>query len=261
MPAALKRAQISIIANMLGLHWRTIFSFTVYHRLAAATKWQVGLFVFYLFLLSLLALNLFMGRYLREQLPLMIKNFPEVTFEKGHLKAPQTPVDFTIPKSGFALHFDSALKTPPAKEDFVRHNWAAVVGPDGVYMPAAAGVQKNILPATFTFTTSQAFLAQHKEVLQGTLRAIGFMASFMLIPLMFFYFFCAGMAVGVFLRLIYGVRVALGTLAKWSLFLMGPLCVLWYLNLFIGVPLFTLAVIFVCIIYLQQIFNTLPERN
>ena len=50
-------------------------------------------------------------------------------------------------------------------------------------------------------------------------------------------------------------------MGKWAVFLMGPLSALWLVHLFVGVPLFTLAVIIVCIIYMQQIFNTLPEAK
>ena len=90
---------------MLGLHWRTIFSFSVYHRLAFATKWQAAWFVVYLFLICLVGLNLFVGRYLDAQMPLMIKNFPLVAFENGRLVQPAAPTLFEIPASGFSILF------------------------------------------------------------------------------------------------------------------------------------------------------------
>ncbi len=246
---------------MLGLHWRTIFSFSVYHRLAHATKWQAAWFTVYLFLLCLFALTLFTGRYVREQMPLIIKNFPALMFEKGRLPAPQTPVSFEIPQTGFSVLFDAALQTPPAKDEFIRRNLAAVVGPDAVYMPTAAGVQKQPLPEQFSFSTTQEFLNKHRDALDGAVSAMAFMASFVIIPLMFVFFFCSALTAGMFFRMLRRTDVPLGVLARWAVFLMGPLTALWIINLFAGVPLFTLAVFFLCVIYTQQIFNTFPEAD
>lgn len=244
---------------MLGLHWKTIFSFSVYHRLAWATKWQAAWFVIYLFLICFLGLNLFIGRYISDQLPLMIKNFPTIRLEKGRLVEPQKPVAFEIPQSGFYIVFDGGLKAPPSKEDFAAHNWAAVAGPDGLYMPTAAGVQKQPWPASYSFTTTQEFLNQYKETIAGLINAMAFMTSFIIIPLMFLFFFCAAMTAGLFFRLLSRQWVPLSLVAKWAVFLLGPLSALWLVHLFIGIPLFSLAVLFVSIIYMQQIFNTLPE--
>lgn len=244
---------------MLGLHWNTIFSFSFYHRLTKTTKWQAVWFVVYLFLLCMLVFNLFVSGYVSRQLPLMLKNFPEVTFDKGRLSAPQEPVSFAIPQSGFSILFDASLQAPPAKEVFINKNLAAIVGPDGVYMPTVAGVQKQNLPENFSFSTTQEFLQKNQAALAGTINAIAFMAAFIVIPMMFFFFFCAAMTAGLFFRMVRREEVPLGAIARWAIYLMGPLSVLWFINLFIGVPLFTLAVLVVCIIYMQQIFNTLPE--
>lgn len=244
---------------MLGLHWKTIFSFSVYHRLVWATKWQVVWFVVYLFLICLMGLNLFVGKYVNEQLPLLIKNFPPISLEKGRLVAPQTPTLFEIPQSGFYVLFDASLKAAPSKEEFVQKNLAAVAGPNALYMPSAASVQQQPWPKDVSFTATQDFLNQHKNTISGVINAMAFMSSFVIIPLMFLFFFCAAMTAGLLFRLLSRQWVPLAVVAKWAVFLMGPLSALWLIHLFIGVPLFSLAVLFTSIIYMQQIFNTLPE--
>ena len=45
----------------------------------------------------------------------------------------------------------------------------------------------------------------------------------------------------------------------WAVFLQGPLAVLWYIHLWYTIPLFTLAQLILCIIYVQQIFNLTSE--
>lgn len=246
---------------MLGLHLKTIFSFRVYHRLALATKWQAAWFMVYLFLICLLGVNLFVGKYVNDQLPLLIKNFPQITFENGRMIAPQQPTLFEIPQSGMSVLFNAGLQTPPTKNDFINKSLAAVAGPDALYMPTAAGVQKQPWPQKINFTTTQELLNKHKDTLAGTINAMAFMSSFIIVPAMFLFFFCAAMTAGFLFRLISRQLVPLSLVAKWAVFLMGPLSALWLVHLFIGVPLFTLAVIIVCIIYMQQIFNTLPEAK
>ena len=215
----------------------------------------------YLFLICLVGLNLFVGRYLDAQMPLMIKNFPLVAFENGRLVQPAAPTLFEIPQSGFSILFNAQLQTPPSKEEFINKGLAAVAGPDGLYMPTAAGVQKQPWPQKITFSTTQEFLNKYKDTISGTINAMAFMSSFVIVPLMFSFFFCAAMTAGLFFRLVSRRFVPLSLVAKWAVFLMGPLSALWLINLFIGVPLFTLAVIIVSIIYMQQIFNTLPEAK
>ena len=67
---------------MIFAHLKTIFSFRVYHQLARATKWQMLGFGLYLFLLSLLVFHFFTGAYIRENLPVFLKNFPQATRQK-----------------------------------------------------------------------------------------------------------------------------------------------------------------------------------
>ena len=77
---------------MLFIHFKTLFSFKFYHRLAQLSAKQAAGFVGYLFIVSVIVGFFFTGSIVKKNLPAFLKNFPQVTFEKGVLTAPQTPV-------------------------------------------------------------------------------------------------------------------------------------------------------------------------
>ncbi len=246
---------------MIWAHLQTIFSYRAYHRLAFATRLQCVGFVAYLGLLSLLVFYSFSSGYIRRNLPVFLKNFPQVTFEKGKLTAPDKPVWAYFPNSPFKIEFDAARQTPPTNRELIEKHTLALVTQSTVYMPGSTAVQTHLLPATFSATTSQAFLHTHQPLIAGALGTAAFMAAFFLIPLTLLFDFCIAAAVGFTFNLLNRSRVPRQVVLRWALFLLGPLSVLWYIRLWFNIPLFTLAQFILCIIYMQQIFNLLPEEK
>lgn len=246
---------------MIGAHLQTIFSFRAYHRLALATRLQCIGFVVYLCILSLLVFYAFSSSYIRRNLPLFLKNFPQVTFEKGVLQAPQQAVFAGLPDSPFKIAFDAPRKTPPSNQELVEKHILALVAGNTVYMPGSTGVQSRTLPPTLSVTTTQDFLNTHRELIAGGLGLTALAASLFLIPMTLFFSFCTAAVVGISFNFMTNRHVPYPILLRWALFLLGPLSMLWYIKLWHPIPLFTLAQFILCIIYIQQIFNLLPEKN
>lgn len=240
---------------------QTLFSFRFYHRLVLAARWQVIGFVVYLGMLSLLMFNWFAGGFIRQNLPVFLKNFPQVTFEKGVLTAPDRAVYAVLPGGEFKLAFDASRQTPPTNHELVEQNILAMVVKNTVYMPGSPTVQARTLPATFSAQTTPEFLSQHQALLAGTMRAAAFFASLLLVPLVLLFDFCIAAAVGLFFNTLRLHRVPRAIVLRWAIFLQGPLAVLWYIRLWYNIPLFTLAQLILCIIYMQQIFNLIPEEK
>ena len=246
---------------MLWIHLQTIFSFRIYHRLSGATRWHILGFGVYLGMLWLLVFNWFAGGYLKKNLPVFLKNFPQVTFEKGVLTAPQNPVYAYLPGNSLKIAFDASRQTPPTSQELLNQNLLAMVVKNSVYLPGSSAVQKHPLPATFSATTTPEFLTQHQPILQGSLRAAAFFCSLFIIPFIFLFDFCVAATVGLFFNLLRVHRVPRAIVLRWAIFLQGPLAVLWYIRLWYNIPLFTLAQLILCIIYMQQIFNLIPEEK
>ena len=246
---------------MLWVQLKTIFSFRVYHLLTATSVRQRVWFVLYLFLASVLVSYLFTGSYLRKNLPVFLKNFPQVTFEKGVLTEPKTPVFASVPHSPFRLAFDATRQTPPSVDEMMQSNTLLLVNGKTVYIPGAAGMQTRELPPQADFTTTQDFLKKNQPAIGALLRLMAFTASLLLIPLILAFDFCLAGAVGFFFNMLRLKRVRSARVLTWALFLLGPLTALWWVKLWVNIPLFLFAQLILCIIYMQQIFNTLPEEN
>lgn len=246
---------------MIWAHFKTIFSFSIYHRLAFASRGQTVWFVLYLFVLSLFVFHVAAGDKIRKNLPVLLKNFPVITVEKGVLTAPQKEVSAEIPQSGFSLTFDATRTTPPGLDEMTRKQQLMLVGKDKIYMPSSAGVQTRDIPPSVTFSTTPEFLEKHQSDIAAALKTVAFLAGLILIPLTMFFGFCTAAAAGFFFKLITRARVPNAVIFKWAVFLLGPLAVLWYVRLWFYIPLFTLAQVILCLIYMQQIFNTLPEER
>lgn len=245
---------------MLGLHLKTIFSFSVYLRLAFATRWQILRFAVYIFLLNVAVFTFYAGKLTRQTLPEFIKNFPEVTFTQGVLSAPQDPVSVRLPRTDFSIVFDNT-HMPPSQEDLINRRILAFVHKDRVYSPGAAGLQSKQLPQEMNFTASQEFLNKNADALQSLAQTMAFAAAVFFIPVLMLASFCAALCVGLFWRAVQRKRAPLKTLFKWAAFLWGPSSALWMINLFWPVPLFSLAAMILFTIYLQQIFNLYPQEN
>lgn len=246
---------------MLWLHFKTIFSFSFYKRLLFASRKQMIAFGVYLFLLSVLVFHFAADHHIEKNLPILLKNFPQVTFEKGVLTAPQEPLSVTIPQTDFRIVFDAARQVPPTQSEMAEKGILMLVTGNQMYMPTSAGVQAQPIPAEATFTTTQEFLAKQQDTLEFSLSAISFMASLMIIPFVLLFGFCVASAVGLFFKLLGGLFIPRAAIFKWAFFILGPFCALWYVRLWFYIPLFTLAQVILCIIYVQQIFNTLTEEK
>ncbi len=246
---------------MLWAHLKTIFSFRFYHYLSFATGRQMAVFGIYLFMLSSIVFYFFSNGYINQNLPLLLKNFPQVTFEKGVLTQPQQAVSVSLPQSDLKLVFDASLKTPPSAEEMLKNNTLGLITGNKIYVPSANGLDQTELPETLNFITSQENLEKQKEVLAATLSAFALFTSLFAIPLVMLFGFCTAGAIGFFFKLIRRSYVPRAVVLKWAFFMLGPLSALWYLRLWFNIPLFTLAQVILCIIYMQQIFNTLPEEK
>lgn len=246
---------------MIWLHIKSILSFRFYHRLAFATRGQMIAFGIYIFMLSLIVFYFFAGSYIDKNLPVLLKNFPEVTFEKGVLTAPKKEVSVTVPESDVKLVFDSSRATPPTQADMVNGQILMLVSGNKLYMPAANGVQSREIPPQLNFVTSQDNLAKQKDTLASALTAVAFMSALFAIPFIMLFGFCVAGAVGMFFKLFTRSALPRRIVLKWAFFMLGPLSALWYARLYWNIPLFTFAQIILCLIYMQQIFNTLPEEK
>lgn len=238
---------------MLFIHFKTLFSFEFYRRTSLAPKKGLVLWVVYLFLLSLLVLYFASGSFLNKTVPVVLKNFPVISFEKGVLTAPKNPVTVQVPHTDFTMVFDASDKAiPPAPENdrpvlWVHHNT--------LYLFAGGRTQTRQLPPEMTFTTTPQTLEKYQSSLLVSLRLAILIAALVLIPFIMILSFVLAFATGFMFKLIRLNAVPPTLLARWSLFLLGPLSVLWYIHLWVSIPLFSLAQLILCIIYMQQIFN------
>ena len=244
---------------MLGIHLRTIFSFRIYHRLLLTTRAQRVGFLVYLFLLSWLVYYTFASGQISQKLPVFLHHFPQVTFEKGILKEPQHPVYAYLPGGDFRIAFDGARTTPPTTQELIAHNTLALITQRTIYTPGSSSVQAHPIPVQFSATTTQDFLTQHQALLASSLKATVLLLALLIIPLIFLFDFCMAAAVGFFFNVISPRPVSSQAVWIWAVFLQGPLSVLWYIHLWYTIPLFTLAQLILCIIYVQQIFNLTSE--
>ena len=244
---------------MLWIHLQTLFSFRVYHRLVYTNRWHILGFWVYLTMLSVLVFYVFSGSFIKRTITPFLKNFPQVTFEKGILTAPTNPVYAFLPQSRLKIGFDAGRQTPPTSQELIQNDLLALFTKDTVYTPTASAVQMRKLPNTMSVTTSQDFLNQYRPLITQTLRAFIFVASLLFIPLVLVFDFCLAGAVCFFFNIWTQRHIPQRVLLRWAVFLLGPLSVLWYIRLWYDIPLFSLAQLILCIIYVQQIFNLVPE--
>jgi len=243
---------------MLWVHLHTIFSFQVYQRLLFTTRKQRVLFVIYLWILSLGIVYLATGTQVRRQLPPMFKNIPQVTFEKGTLIEPTAPLQASLAE-GMNISFNPAQTSTPTAAEMTLKQQQIIVGKNTVYVLGAAGVQQMPLPPEFSFTTSQENLEKVRPMIGAMLRlGACFMAAF-LIPFILLFGWCVAYIVGEIFNVLRPQRVPAAAVRCWALFLLGPLAVLWYVRLWLPIPLFGTAQTILCIIYMQQIFNRLGD--
>ena len=244
---------------MLLAYLQSIFSFRAYHRLALTSRKVRIAFILFIFLLSLIIFYFFTGSYVRRTLPAFIKNFPQITFEKGVLTAPNKLVTAPLPGNDFSLAFEAGRSTPPTFNEMAEKGWLMLVAGNTIYMPGSGTVQTQPVPEQVSFTSSPEFLSKHQATLASLLKLTALAFALLFIPLTIAFDFCLACTVGTIFNLLTRRAVTLGLVTRWAVFLLGPLSLLWYVRLWWNIPLFTFAQVILCIIYMQQIFNTLPE--
>ena len=244
---------------MLLAYLQSIFSFRAYHRMALTSRKVCLAFVLFIFLLSLIVFYFFTGSYVRKNLPVFLKNFPQITFEKGVLTAPDKLVTAPLPGNDFFFAFEAKRATPPTFSEMAEKGWLMLVVGNTIYMPGSGTVQTQVVPEQLSFTTSPDFLTQHQSTLASLLKVTAMAFALFFIPLTLAFDFCLACTIGMIFNLITHRAVSLGFITRWAIFLLGPLSLLWYVRLWWNIPLFTFAQVILCIIYIQQIFNTLPE--
>lgn len=243
---------------MLWIHLKTLFSFQFYHQLILAKKRLLVFFAVYLWIVSVLMVYLAAGSFFKKNFPILLKNFPQVTFEKGILTAPKEPAEVVLPGNKIKLIFDASEKAlPPKTEEQTSLLW---VNKNNLYIFSGGRTQVQSLPTDMTFTTDSATLEKHKGELLFSLKLTVFLMAVLCVPFLLFLSFCLAFSVGITFKLIRLSSVPLPILARWSFFMLGPLSVLWYIRLWFFVPLFSLAQLILCIIYMQQIFNLIVEK-
>lgn len=246
---------------MLFIHFKTLFSFKFYHRLAQLSALHAAAFVLYLYILGIIVLFFFTGSVLKHNLPVFLKNFPQVTFEKGVLTAPDKPVFAPIPNTDFKIVFDASAQVSPSNEDLLNNNTLAWVHKNQLYIPSASGLQHQTLPDTLNFTSDPETVEKYKTTLSVSLRVALFVTSLLMLAVLLVCNYCLTLGIVLFFNLLKGRPLPRAALAKLAAFLLGPLTTLFIIRLWINIPLFALAQVVLCIIYAQQIFNSLPEAR
>ncbi len=244
---------------MLWIHFQTLFSFRTYQRLLFVSRGIVAGFAVYLWLLSLIIFYVFTSGFITKNTAIFLKNFPQVTFEKGILTAPQEPVYAFLPGNDFKIGFDAARQTPPTSKELLDNNVLALVVKNTVYMPGADQIQSRTLPDTLSGTATQEVLAKHQKSIASGLKLGALIMAFFIIPFIFLFDVCVALSVCLCFNLITRRFLPNRLLLRLAVFLQGPLAVLWYVRLWYNIPLFMLAQVILCIIYVQQIFNLMPE--
>lgn len=244
---------------MLFIHFKTLFSFKFYHRLASLSPKYAAGFAAYLFALSVIIVFFFTGSVLKEYLPAFLKNFPQITFENGVLTAPQTPVSAPIPGTDFKIMFDAAAHMPPTANELIQNNTLAWVHKNTLYIPSGDKLQRQQIPENFNFTSSQETLQKYQPTLLASLRAALFVTSLLFLALLLMYEFGLALCTLLIFNLMHGAFFTKTIMLKLAAFLLGPLTTLFWVRLWVNIPLFTLAQTIVCVIYVQQIFNAKTE--
>ena len=227
------------------------------------TRQTVG-FVGYLCFLAVVVFFFFTGSVLNKNLPVFLKNFPQVTFEKGVLTAPEKAVSAPLPGTDFKIVFDAAAEMPPSARELLENNTLAWVHKNQIYIPSANGLQQQTIPENVTFISTPETVQKYQRTLALSLRLSIFLISLFFIPLMLLGGFFLALGVALFFNLWRRTRLPKAVLLKLAAFMLGPLTVLWLARLWINIPLFGLAQFILCVIYMQQIFNVYqggPREN
>ncbi len=246
---------------MISLYFQSVFSFSAYHRLRTLGRWKTALFALYLLLLGTLVFNVWFAVELHNKLPVLIKNFPSVTFVQGTLTAPEKPVTVAVPGTDFTAVFDAQAQTPPSQDTFLQKRIMAFVTGNKIYMLSGTGVQSQIIPKQFNVQLTPQKLQEYQPVIRSVLQTAAFFGSFFALGLYLLFSFCLA---GSLLYLWAGFKrvfLPLPVIVRWAVLLQGPSLTLWLVNLLWGVPLFLFGLFILFMIYIQQIFNFFSQES
>lgn len=246
---------------MISLYFQSVFSFAAYHRLRTLGRWKTALFALYLLLLGTLVFNVWFAVELHNKLPVLIKNFPSVTFVQGTLTAPEKPVTVAVPGTDFTAVFDAQAQTPPSRDTFLQKRIMAFVTGNKIYMLSGTGLQSQMIPKQFNVQLTPQKLQEYQPVIRSVLQTAAFFGSFFALGLYLLFSFCLA---GSLLYLWAGFKrvfLPLPVIVRWAVLLQGPSLTLWLVNLLWGVPLFLFGLFILFMIYIQQIFNFFSQES
>ena len=245
---------------MIGIWFYTLFDFRSYHALRQAKPWRTILFAVYLLLIGVLIFNLYFAWQVHKQLPVFIKNFPTITFDKGKLIAPDKAVSLSIPNTDYMLVFDANAKNPPSQQDFLDKKIIAFIAADHFYMPSVSGVNAQLVPSQIDGAFDSQRLQTYAPTIRSLLHTMAFFGAFLVVGSFLLFSILMAAAVVFFWSGMTRKRFPAGTIWRWAVFLQGPALILWMIHFIWGVPLFTFAMFILFNIYIQQICNTLPGK-
>ena len=245
---------------MLAVWFKTIFSFTAYHQLGKVSAWKTAFFMLYVGLVGILVFNVYFAWQIHQKLPVFIRNFPTITFEKGQLLT-QEKITLSIPGTSQQIILATSSDDPPTKQEFLDKQIALFVQNNRLYMPSMTGVSSQPIPSEIDGKIDTQTLQTHAQTLRNLLQTVICIGSFLLVGAFFLFSYFMAWTLCFFWQGFQRATLPLGLITRWAVFLQGPALVLWIINLIYSVPLFVFAVFILFNIYVQQIFNTLPDHR
>lgn len=244
---------------MLFLHFKTIFSFSFYpHFLLYRPRFMVK-FLIYIAILSMWVAFAAGNRFINKNASLLLDAFPQITVKNGVLISPEQRISLQIPNTSAQLILDAnpTAQMPEAPANGAPLIW---VHRNTLYITANGKTQQQTLPEQMTFTTDKQTLQKYRDPLIASCKLSFAMVLLVLIPLVMLFSVAQAFVVGLVFKTLRRSSVSYKMLGQISVLLLGPISLLAYINMWIGIPLYSLAQLFLCIIYMQQIFNVLIEE-
>ena len=93
----------------------------------------------------------------------------------------------------------------------------------------------------------------------SSLRIAVLIVSLPLILFLIVFYIAQAYVVGVIFGYWRKVRIPRIAIFRWALLMLGPTLTLFYIHLWVHIPLYSLAQVILCIIYMQQIYNSLER--
>ncbi len=241
---------------MLKIYFKTLYSFYFYLNFTLIGQRLFLPFVLFMAFLSWMMVYLAAGMFIQKTVPPLLQNMPKVTFENGKLTQPQAAVSVQIPNTPLRLMFDATPKAQLPAEDGKPLLW---VHQDSLYLRANGQTSRQTLPEDLSFTTDTQTLQKYKSTLMSSLRIAVLIVSLPLILFLIVFYIAQAYMVGVIFGYWRKVRIPRVAIFRWALLMLGPTLTLFYIHLWVHIPLYSLAQVILCIIYMQQIYNSLER--